>query len=273
MDIENYASEITIDPGELARLEERMRIYNSLKKKYGPEVEDIIKYCDEISIKIELAANFKEQINSLKSQIKIAEENFIRLAIQLRNKRKLAAVKLSSCIAEELKELEFLNSEFEITIKESNPSSKGMDKIEFRFSPNKGEELKLLRDIASSGEISRVMLAVKSILARVDAIPILIFDEIDANIGGITASKIAKKLHQLGSDRQLFCVTHLPQVAAAGHYHFQVNKVEHEGRSISTITQLSDNNKINEIGRMLGGSESSSLVYEHAKELTSSILK
>ena len=86
-------------------------------------------------------------------------------------------------------------------------------------------------------------------------------------------SKIAKKLHQLGSDRQLFCVTHLPQVAAAGHYHFQVNKVEHQGRSISTITQLSDKNKINEIGRMLGGSESSSLVYEHAKELTSSILK
>ena len=133
-----------------------------------------------------------------------------------------------------LKELEFLNSEFDIQVKDNKATAKGIDLIEFRFSPNKGEPAKLLSDIASSGEISRVMLAVKSILAKVDSIPMLIFDEIDANIGGITASKVAHKLKKLGQNRQLFCVTHLPQVAAAGDFHYLVQK-----SSSSTVSMSS----------------------------------
>ena len=184
---------------------------------------------------------------------------------------KKAAKKLAKAITQELTELEFMNCDFRIAVEEAKANPKGLDQAHFYFAPNIGEQAKLLSDIASSGEISRVMLAVKSVLAEIDAIPILIFDEIDANIGGITASKIAKKLFSLGQNRQLFCVTHLPQVAAAGHKHYRVEKKEEAGRSLTHICELSKNEQVEEIGRMLGGEETSSLVYAHASELVQSI--
>ena len=273
MDFENYTSDIVLDPKELEFLEERMQTYNSIKRKYGTELEEVLTYLKEITEKIDLADNFDSEYSKLEEEIVQAKKTFLENAEKLRRKRKKAAKKLAIDISTELKELEFLNSEFDIQVNDNKASSKGIDLIEFRFSPNKGEPAKLLSDIASSGEISRVMLAVKSILAKVDSIPMLIFDEIDANIGGITASKVAHKLKKLGQNRQLFCVTHLPQVAAAGDFHYLVQKSEIKQRSISSISPLEQDEKTQEIGRMLGGESSSKLVYEHAKELQASFKK
>ncbi|EDM28925.1 ATPase involved in DNA repair [Lentisphaera araneosa HTCC2155] len=273
MDFENYTSEIVLDPKELEYLEERMQTYNSIKRKYGTELEEVLNYLKEITEKIDLADNFDSEYSKLEEEIAQAKKSFLDNAKKLRLKRKKAAKNLAIDISTELKELEFLNSEFDIQVKDNKASSKGIDLIEFRFSPNKGEPAKLLSDIASSGEISRVMLAVKSILAKVDSIPMLIFDEIDANIGGITASKVAHKLKKLGQNRQLFCVTHLPQVAAAGDFHYLVQKSEIKQRSVSSISSLEQDEKTQEIGRMLGGESNSKLVYEHAKELQASFKK
>jgi DNA repair protein RecN (Recombination protein N) len=270
MDFQNYSNNIILDPQELQFLEERMQTYNLIKRKYGTELDEVLTYLQEISTKIELADNFDDEYQKLEEEIETAKVEYFKLAKKLSTSRKKAAKTLAKDISLELQELEFLNSEFDIQIKENRASTKGIDLIEFRFSPNKGEPAKLLSDIASSGEISRVMLAVKSILAKVDSIPMLIFDEIDANIGGVTASKIAHKLKKLGQDRQLFCVTHLPQVAAAGNNHFRVLKSEINERSVSSIKPLDQNEKTQEIGRMLGGESSGSLVYEHAKELQAS---
>ena len=273
MDFQNYTSDIVLDPKELQFLEERMQTYNSIKRKYGTELEEVLSYLKEITEKIDLANNFDSEYSKIEEEIAQAKKSFLENAEQLRLKRKKAAKKLAIDISNELKELEFLNSEFDIQVKDNKATAKGIDLIEFRFSPNKGEPAKLLSDIASSGEISRVMLAVKSILATVDSIPMLIFDEIDANIGGITASKVAHKLKSLGQNRQLFCVTHLPQVAAAGDYHYLVQKSEIKHRSVSSISPLEQDEKTQEIGRMLGGESSSKLVYEHAKELQASFKK
>ena len=273
MDFQNYTSDIVLDPKELQFLEERMQTYNSIKRKYGTELEEVLSYLKEITEKIDLANNFDSEYSKIEEEIAQAKKSFLENAEQLRLKRKKAAKKLAIDISNELKELEFLNSEFDIQVKDNKATAKGIDLIEFRFSPNKGEPAKLLSDIASSGEISRVMLAVKSILATVDSIPMLIFDEIDANIGGITASKVAHKLKSLGQNRQLFCVTHLPQVAAAGDYHYLVQKSEIKQRSVSSISPLEQDEKTQEIGRMLGGESSSKLVYEHAKELQASFKK
>ncbi|MDD7985871.1 DNA repair protein RecN [Lentisphaera marina] len=270
MDFENYSNKIVLDPQELQFLEDRMQTYNLIKRKYGTELEEVLNYLKEISDKINLADNFDSEYQKLEQEIETIKANYYKLAKKLSSSRASAAKKLAKDISLELQELEFLNSEFDIQIKENKASSKGIDLIEFRFSPNKGEPAKLLSDIASSGEISRVMLAVKSILAKVDSIPMLIFDEIDANIGGITASKVAHKLKKLGQNRQLFCVTHLPQVAAAGDNHFLVSKTELNERSISKIMPLSHAEKTQEIGRMLGGKSSGALVFDHAKELQSS---
>ena len=273
MDFQNYTSDIVLDPKELQFLEERMQTYNSIKRKYGTELEEVLSYLKEITEKIDLANNFDSEYSKIEEEIAQAKKSFLENTEQLRLKRKKAAKKLAIDISNELKELEFLNSEFDIQVKDNKATAKGIDLIEFRFSPNKGEPAKLLSDIASSGEISRVMLAVKSILATVDSIPMLIFDEIDANIGGITASKVAHKLKSLGQNRQLFCVTHLPQVAAAGDYHYLVQKSEIKQRSVSSISPLEQDEKTQEIGRMLGGESSSKLVYEHAKELQASFKK
>ncbi|WDE96738.1 DNA repair protein RecN [Lentisphaera profundi] len=273
MDFQSYSSHILLDPNELQFLEQRMQTYNSIKRKYGTELDDVLRYLTEISDKISLADNFDSEYQKLDDDIAVAKEQYFKTAKKITHLRKKAAGTLAKDISHELTELEFLNSEFNIQIKENKASAKGIDSVEFRFSPNKGEPAKLLSDIASSGEISRVMLAVKSILATVDSIPILIFDEIDANIGGITASKVAQKLNTLGKNRQLFCVTHLPQVAAAGHHHFRVEKHEVNKRSISSISSLNTDEKTQEIGRMLGGKSSGSLVFEHAKELQASFQK
>ena len=271
MELEDYSSRVSLDPQELQRIEDRMQCLNNLKKKYGIDISEVIAYGQAIAEKIELADSFDDKIKQFEAAIEEAEKDFYLVANKLSAKRKKQAIKLAKRISDELHELEFLNAEFEIQLESSSVGKHGVDEVSFRFSPNLGEPTKALGDIASSGEISRVMLAVKSVLADIDSIPILIFDEIDANIGGITATTVARKLFKLGQSRQLFCVTHLPQVAAAGSAHYRVIKDEQDGRSVTTIKELEGQAKIDEIGRMLGGEATSSVVYDHARELMASV--
>ena len=208
-----------------------------------------------------------ENLADIKEKIIVAEKAYLKVAKAPSKKRKEAAPSLAESIASELQKLDFKQCIFAVDFAEQNPAAVGIDAVEFQFAPNAGEGINALKDVASSGEISRIMLAVKSVLASVDRVPVLIFDEIDANVGGTVASKVARKLHQLGENHQVFCITHTPQVAAGGHAHYRVEKNTIEGRTYTEMITLSVDDKVSELSRMLGGDKISSVVEEHAREL------
>jgi len=185
---------------------------------------------------------------------------------ELRRQRQQAAVKLAGAISAELRALGFEHGEFAVEMREKEPAADGMDEVDFGFAPNIGEQMRPLRSIASSGEISRVMLACKVVLARHDKVPILIFDEIDANLGGETAHPVGLKLSEAAQEHQVICITHLPQVAVCGRQHYAVAKYVREGRTFSMIERLGDEERVSEIARMLGD-EKSRTAREHAREL------
>ena len=269
-DLDNYSSRLNLDPENLEFLEGRLSTIQQLKKKYGPEISDIYAYRDKLADKITNADSFEDLFEKLLKDINSAEKAFIDACLKLSNKRKKATTKLSQNISEQLADLGFNGSYFEIKIEKSTPGPSGYDHIEFCFAPNKGEGSKPIKDIGSSGEISRVMLAAKTVLAKIDQVPVLIFDEIDANIGGVVATKVANKLVELGKQHQIFCITHMPQVAAGGKIHFRVEKNTLKDRTFTEMKLLENEDRIEEIARMLGGSEISSVVKEHAKELLNS---
>ncbi len=269
-DLDNYSSRLNLDPENLEFLEERMTTIQQLKKKYGPEIEDIFNYREKLATRIAKADSFEEVYDKLLKNIDSAEKEFYTACEKLSEKRKKATPKLSKNISEQLADLGFNGSYFEIKVEKTAQGSCGFDHIEFCFAPNKGEGSKPIKDIASSGEISRVMLAVKTVLAKIDQVPVLIFDEIDANIGGIVATKVANKLVELGKQHQIFCITHMPQVAAGGKTHFRVEKNTHKGRTFTEMKLLENEDRVEEIARMLGGTEISTVVKDHAKELLNS---
>ena len=271
-DVDNYSSKLNLDPENLEFLEERLSTIQQLKKKYGPEISDIFAYREKLSDKINKADSFEELFETLLKDIDSAEKAFYESCKKLSDKRKKATNKLSQNISDQLADLGFNGSYFEIKIEKATPGPSGFDHIEFCFAPNKGEGSKPIKDIASSGEISRVMLAVKTVLAKIDQVPVLIFDEIDANIGGVVATKVANKLVELGKQHQIFCITHMPQVAAGGKIHFRVEKNVYKNRTFTEMKLLENEDRVEEIARMLGGSKISSVVEEHAKELLNSYL-
>jgi len=185
----------------------------------------------------------------------------------LRGKRTAAANKLAGEITKHLHDLGFTHGAFSVELSETDARASGMDDVDFGFAPNIGESKKPLREIASSGEISRVMLATKAVLAAHDRIPVLVFDEVDANVGGEMGSAIGKKLQVLSSARQVICITHLPQVGALGGTHFAVSKAVREKRTFTNVEKLDNNQRVEEIARMLGGKDVTSAVMTHAKEL------
>ena len=191
-DVDSYTNRLNLDPENLAFLEERMTIIQQLKRKYGPELSDLFTYEEKLSEKISKADQFEELYDKLLVDIESAQADYLEAAKTLSKKRKKVTTGLSESISNQLRDLGFKSSEFSVEISESKHSSQGFDHIEFCFAPNAGEGSKPIKDIASSGEISRVMLAVKSVLAKIDQVPVLIFDEIDANIGGIVANRLQK---------------------------------------------------------------------------------
>lgn len=263
-DVSRYADKVDIDEGEFHQLEERLAAVIKLKRRYGPELENVMESREDAVTRLERHDNAESLRTDLTKRRNVLNEELDEKAKKLSDKRRKIAAKFSKAVAKELKKLGFLTAEFETRFSRINPGPNGRDQIEFVFSANPGEPMKPLRDVASSGEISRVMLALKTVLAEADAVPILIFDEIDANIGGKTAGVVGGELANLAKTRQVLCVSHLPQVAARAQRHFLVEKSVVKKRTLTTIHPLAKPARANEIARMLGGGPAAE---RHARDM------
>ncbi len=263
----DYADELDINPAEAATLEERVNLLESLKRKYGPSLTDVIARRDAAAARLDTIENRGEKLETLERELAACRTTLDANGKSLSAARKKAAPKLAKEISSQLKDLGFKQSSFEAPLKTlPEPGPQGLEAIEFQFGPNPGEPLLPLRQIASSGEISRVMLAVKSALADQDATPLMVFDEIDANVGGEVAKAVGRKMAALGTRHQVVAITHFPQVAAMSAHHFVVEKEVSGGRTRSRLFPVSGETRIQELVRMLGGGG------EQARAMAASLL-
>lgn len=263
-----YAEKLDLDPEQLATLEQRVSLFETLKRKYGGSIADVIAFGERAAERMQKIEGRDAELERLTKEIENVRVHMNRAGEALRKSRQKAAPKLSENIRRNLRDLGFRQSEFEANLCAlDDPRPNGFDSVDLLFSPNPGEPLKPLRAIASSGEISRLMLAIKSALAAQDAIPLLVFDEIDTNVGGEIAHSVGAKMQTLGRDHQVICITHLPQVAALASLHFVVTKDARRGRTFSNLHEVTGKARQEEIARMLGGKSDSAL------KLAASLLK
>jgi len=249
-----YSEELEIDPQEAAALEERVNLLESLKRKYGPTLADVLERRDTAAARLDTIENRGEKLETLAVEAAALREKLEASGRTLSAARRKAAPKLAKEIASQLKDLGFKQSSFEVPLAAAGePTPQGFESVEFQFGPNPGEPLLPLRQIASSGEISRVMLAVKSALAEQDATPLMVFDEIDANVGGEVARAVGRKMAALGTRHQVVSITHFPQVAATAAHHYVVEKEVANGRTRSRLYPVSGEARVRELVRMLGG--------------------
>jgi len=267
--LSRYAEQLDLDPAQLAQLEQRVTLLETLKRKYGGSLAEVIAFGERAKERMQKIEGREAELERLAGEIKMARSVLTRAGAALRKARTAAAPKLAGSVRQNLADLGFRQSEFEARILPNDePKLNGTESVELLFSPNPGEPLKPLRLIASSGEISRLMLAIKSSLAMQDAIPLLIFDEIDANVGGEIANAVGAKMRALADRHQVLCITHLPQVAAAATTHFVVTKEVVHGRTFSGLQEVKGKARQEEIARMLGGKSESAL--KHAASLLAS---
>jgi DNA repair protein RecN (Recombination protein N) len=255
-----YAEKFDLDPEQLAALEQRVSLVETLKRKYGGSIAEVITFGECAAERMRKIEGRDMELERLTKEIENIRAQMNRAGDALRKLRAKAAPKLSENIRRNLRDLGFRQSEFEAKLSAlDEPRPNGLDSVELLFSPNPGEPLKPLRAIASSGEISRLMLAIKSALAAHDAVPLLVFDEIDTNVGGEIAHAVGAKMQTLGHDHQVICITHLPQVAATASSHFVVTKDITRGRTFSNLHEVTGKARQEEIARMLGGKSESAL--------------
>lgn len=261
-----YAEALDLDPAQLAALEERVTLFETLKRKYGGSIGEVIAFGERAAERLRKIEGRDAELERLGKEIETTRKELERIGGGLHKARAKAAPQLAEEVRANLRDLGFRQSEFEANLTRlDEPRLSGFDALELLFSPNPGEPLKPLRTIASSGEISRVMLAIKSSLAAHDAIPLLVFDEIDANVGGEIANAVGTKMRKLAADHQVLCITHLPQVAATARRQFVVTKEVVGGRTHSRLTEVKGKARQEEIARMLGGKTDSAL--KHAATL------
>jgi DNA repair protein RecN (Recombination protein N) len=267
-DVDRYAASLDDDPQSLTAIDDRLDAIQSLKRKYGSTVEAVIAFGTEASIKLADLRQREERGAGLDEEIARAKLALDSDSKALSKIRQQAAPKLENLVKHHLKDLGFARAGFSISFDEfPDPSPMGCEQIDFLFAPNPGEPERALRMIASSGEISRVMLALKTSLAAQDSVPILVFDEIDANVGGEIGAMVGAKMKELASSHQVFCITHLPQVAAGASSQFVVSKETSGDRTRTHLTETSAESRITEIARMLGGKLASA--RSHAEALLS----
>jgi len=266
-ELSNYADRLELDPARLQELDERISLLQGLKRKYGPNIADVIAFGEEARRKLEALEGRDAELARLNGELKKIETSIEEAGAELSAKRKKLGPNLSKTVMRQLAELGFKQSHFEVAIKTEKAvwTQTGYDAVEFLFAPNPGEPPRPLRAIASSGELARVMLALKTVLAAQDEVPVLVFDEVDANVGGETANVVGEKMAEIAKQRQVLCITHLPQVAAHAAQHYLVEKHVDGGRTISTITQLNPKQRVTELTRMLGGQ--SEAARKHAEAL------
>jgi len=271
--VANYAERLSLDPAQMKQVEDRYNLVQTLKRKYGSTVAEVILFGDNAAKRLATLEGRDEALAQLNVEATKLQEQTQALGHALSAERKAIAPKLVKEAEQQLNDLGFLQSRFDVEIidpgeigqAEASVSRTGFDQIEFLFAPNPGEPFKPLKAIASSGEMARVMLALKTVLATQDRIPILVFDEVDSNVGGETAGVVGEKMKQIGVKRQVLCITHLAPVAAAGHRHYLVSKEVTEGRTLTRVTQLDDKSRVEELTRMLGGGGAAA--RRHAAEL------
>jgi DNA repair protein RecN (Recombination protein N) len=263
--IRDYASRVDLDPAQLAAIEERVTLIETLKRKYGRDVSEVIAFGAAARERLNRIESRGELLAQIETGIAAESRALTAAGAALSKARREAAPRLAKNVRAQLADLGFRKSELEITLTPGKPLATGMETVEFQFAPNPGEPARPLRSIASSGEISRVMLAIKTALADQDDVPLLVFDEIDANIGGEIAHAVGAKMRELGRKHQVLCITHLAQVAARADAQFVVAKASERQRTISTLTPVNDDARLAEIARMLGGGGPSALA--HAKTL------
>ena len=258
--LSQYAEKLDLDPAQLSALEQRVSLFETLKRKYGGSISEVIAFGERAADRMRKIEGRDAELERLASEIEKIRAQMNRSGEEVRKLRVKAAPKLSENIRRNLSDLGFRRSEFEVKLAAlDEPRPNGFDAVELLFSPNPGEPLKPLRAIASSGEISRLMLAIKSALAAHDAVPLLVFDEIDTNVGGEIAHAVGAKMQTLGRDHQVVCITHLPQVAATATSHFVVTKEVVRGRTFSNLREVTAKARREEIARMLGGKSESAL--------------
>jgi DNA repair protein RecN (Recombination protein N) len=253
-DLSRYAENLDLDPEQLTALEQRVTLFESLKRKYGATIVDVIAFGERADERIRKIEGRDDDLQRLSNEIATHTAELRRTGDTLTKLRTRAAPKLSEMVRRNLRDLGFKQSQFEARLSEAqNPRPSGFDTVELLFSPNPGEPLKPMRAIASSGEISRLMLAIKSALAAQDEVPLLVFDEIDANVGGEIAHAVGARMLELAKRHQVLCITHLPPVAATATAQFVVTKEVRNGRTFTHLREVTGKARREEIARMLGG--------------------
>lgn len=267
-EISNYMSDVTFDENELMEIERRLDCIHNLQSKYGSSYEEIMEHLEQVDEKLIKLDDYDNYCETKRKQLRAWQSELEEECAKLTNIRSQAAAKLQDEIAQALKDLNFAHVDFEIHIsKKEQMTAAGWDDIEFRIATNPGEPRRSLGKIVSGGELSRIMLAIKSVFADTDHIETLIFDEIDAGISGRTAQKVSEKMSVLGSKHQVICITHLPQIAAMADTHFVIEKVVDAKHSVTQIRPLSKAEMEEELARILGGMEITETVRKNAKEM------
>ena len=294
-ELSRYADKVDVDPARLAELEERLNLIHSLKRKYGVTLSEIIAFWAQAKQKLSALESRDTELARLNAALEKLDVEILSAGKKLSTARKKVIPLLAGAVGKQLEDLGFNQSKFDVALRGRDASSQvvsamppsrekrrgdeapppsttrasqlrtGLDEVEFQFAPNLGEPARPLRAIASSGEMARVMLALKTVLAAEDEIPVLVFDEVDANVGGETANAVGEKMRQIAVRRQVLCITHLPQVAALADAHYVVTKQMKEGRTISEITRLDKKSRVTELARMFGGQ--SAAARQHAEAL------
>lgn len=264
----NYLENVDVDQERLNFLNERINLVNKLKKKYGNNIDSIMDFREKSKEKLEKLLDFEREFEVTNKRIVELEDKLVKHSKELSNIRKKIAKILEVKVKEELNALNMKKVDFSVNFgKGTEFSSEGYDKIEFLISTNPGEGLKPLSKIVSGGEMSRIMLAFKRILAIYDQIPTMIFDEIDTGISGRTAQIVGEKIYEISKDHQVICISHLPQIAALADSHFTINKVVSENKTKTIVHKLSDTGRIEEMARLLGGVDLTDTTLKHAAEM------
>jgi DNA repair protein RecN (Recombination protein N) len=265
--LRNYSRRVEINPMRLDEIENRLEEIDRLKRKYGPTIEAILSLKHRMDEALKSFTSEEERLSELEGLLGPLRQTLDDLGERLSGERKRVALGLKKSVERELNSLGMKKTIFEIRIDPAALSPRGVDRVEFLLSPNVGEEVKPLAKIASGGELSRIMLAMKRILAKVGGRQVLIFDEVDSGIGGAMAEVVGKKLKELSRHHQVICVTHLPQIACFADQHHSVRKEVKSGRTMTLVDRLDKESIVDEIARMLGGVKVTEKTRAHAREM------
>lgn len=266
-EIRDYKENISFNPYEMEEIEQRIDKINNLRRKYGNSIKDIFEYRQKIQNRLDEILNRDEKVAALKAELEKLESVLYDKAKEVSKARKKVAVDLQDVLIEELHSLNMKNVVFEVSFREIPFNQNGCDDVEFMASFNLGEDIKPIYKVASGGEMSRFMLAFKTILADIDEIDTLVFDEIDTGISGIAAQIVGEKLSKIGKKKQVMCITHLPQIAANGHTHYRIEKNTSNNRTYTNIKELTFDERIDEIARLIAGNNITEKTIEHAHEI------